>query len=127
MAKKIFTIAIVSIFIFSVMGVFMVISAKAEQPLNQPTNTDKTDSVKDRASRGMNNLLYGPVETPSNIDETKTKGTPVDRCSTKTRTGVERGIARVTSGIWQMLTFWYADPGCVTSTKGSGSSASNVK
>ncbi len=76
------------------------------------------EKTKDRASRAMNNILYGPVEVPKNLDETKTKGTAIDRCTTKTKTGVERGIARIVGGVWQLATFWYSDPGCVTSTKG---------
>ncbi|MFA5147397.1 MAG: hypothetical protein WC515_08480 [Candidatus Omnitrophota bacterium] len=109
MAKKLFVMAIVSIFICSTLGI-----CNAESTTSQPT-VPPVEKTKDRLSRGMNNLLYGSLEVPSNIDETKTKGTQMDRCSTKTRSGVERGIARIFAGVWQLATFWYSDPGCVTS------------
>ena len=110
MLKKMFILAIVSLFVFSTVGVY------AETALNQPIAKPPIEKTKDRASRAMNNILYGPVEVPKNLDETKTKGTAIDRCNQKTRTGVERGIARVVGGIWQLATFWYSDPGCVTSS-----------
>lgn len=110
MLKKIVVLAIVSLFIFSTLGLY------ADQSSSQPT-AQPMEKTKDRVSRGMNNILYGPTEVPKNIDETNTKGTKLDRCSEKTRTGVERGIARVVAGVWQLATFWYSDPGAVTSTK----------
>jgi len=111
MMKKVLSIAIVSIFIFSTIGVYA--ASETAQPTAQPM-----EKTKDRASRAMNNLLYGPTEIPQNIDETKTKGTKMDRCTEKTRGGVERGIARIVGGIWQLATFWYSDPGCATSSSG---------
>jgi len=110
MVKKLITLAIVMLFLFSTIGAYA-------ENLNQPT-IKPTEKTKDRASRAMNNMLYGPTEVPANIDETKTKGTEVDRCTKKTSTGVERGIARIVGGAWQLATFWYSDPGCVTSTQG---------
>jgi hypothetical protein len=111
MYKKIIFLAIVSIFIFSTVGIYAA-------DLTQPT-TKTTESTKDRASRAMNNILCGTVEAPDNIDQTKTKGTQVDRCAPRTKSGLERGIVRVVGGLWQLATFWYSDPGCVTSTKGT--------
>ena len=112
MAKKLFTIAALTVFIISSLGTY---AAFATLETEKPT-APALESTKDRASRGMNNLLYGPVEIPANIDQSKTKGAGVDSCIPKTRSGVERGIARVTGGIWQLATFWYSDPGCVTKT-----------
>lgn len=114
MAKKIMSLVIVSLFIFSSIGAYA-----ANSSLDQPT-VQPTEKTKDRASRAMNNLLYGPLEVPKNIDQTSTKGTPMDKCNKKTRSGVERGIARVVTGVWQLATFWYSDPGCVTSSVKSG-------
>jgi hypothetical protein len=108
--KKILALAIVSLFIFSTLGAY------ADQATSQPV-VPPMDKTKDRASRAMNNMLYGPVEVPKNLNETNTKGTEVTGCSKKTRTGVERGIARFVAGAWQLATFWYSDPGAVTSTK----------
>ena len=115
MIKRILILAIVSLFILSTIGAY---AADTNQPTIQPI-----EKTKDRASRAMNNLLYGPVEVPKNIDETKTKGTKIDRTTEKTRTGVERGIARIVGGAWQLATFWYSDPGCVTSSKTSSSAS----
>jgi hypothetical protein len=86
-----------------------------ETALNQPL-AKPYENTKDRASRSMNNLFYGPTEMPDNINDTKTKGEAMDRCIPKTKSGFERGIARMVSGAWQLATFWYSDPGCVTST-----------
>ena len=108
MIKKIITLAIVTIFIFSTIGAYA-----AETSTSQPTAAPM-EKTKDRASRAMNNLLYGPTEVPNNLNETNTKGTKIDRCSEKTRTGVERGIARFVAGVWQLATFWYSDPGAAT-------------
>jgi hypothetical protein len=116
MIKKIGLMAIVSIFILSAVGAY------ADQATLKPT-VPPVEKTKDRASRAMNNLLCGPVEMPDNIGESQTKGTEITKCSKKTRTGVERGIARMFAGVWQLATFWYSDPDCVTSTK----SAANVK
>lgn len=129
MTKKLICLLIVSVFIFSAAGVYGAQKASktpAVNPIDQPT-VSTTDKTKDRASRAMNNIFYGPMETASNINETNTKGTAIDDCTQKTRSGVERGIARVFAGVWQLATFWYSDPGCVTSTapataaKGKGS------
>lgn len=119
MFKNVIILAIVSLFIFSAAAGYCADRA-ADKPsgtyIDQPTVAGE-ESTKDRLSRGMNNLLYGPVETPKNMNETQTKGTKVANCDERTRTGLERGIARVFTGVWQLATFWYSDPGCVTSTK----------
>lgn len=120
MTKKIIFLAIVTIFIFSTIGIYA--AETTSTPLNQPTSK-AMEKTKDRMSRAINNIFYGPMEIPNNLDETKTKGTPMDRCTAKTRSGVERGIARVVTGIWQVATFWYSDPGCVTSSKVAGTTS----
>jgi len=120
MAKRIYILAIISLFVISAGAAY------AENDLNQPVASQPMEKTKDRASRAMNNILYGPMEIPKNIDETKTKGTPIPGCSTKTRSGVERGIARFVGGVWQLATFWYSDPGCVTSTKSTAQPAKQV-
>ncbi len=76
------------------------------------------ETPKERASSGMNDLLYGPVETPQNINETKSKGAAVSPTFTDgTKTGVDRGLARIGSGIWKIATFWYADTTYKTAQK----------
>lgn len=119
MFKKIILLAIVSVFIFSTIGVYA-------SDLNQPT-IQPMEKTKDRASRAMNNIFYGPVEMPANIDQTKTKGTSVAKCQPRTKSGFERGIARVFTGVWQLATFWYSDPGCVTSSKSSDTTMTSAK
>ncbi|MBN1526229.1 MAG: hypothetical protein JW919_01410 [Candidatus Omnitrophica bacterium] len=113
--KKLFLLAIVSLFILSSIGAY---AADTSQPTVPPT-----DTTKDRASRAMNNIFYGPAETPDNMAETNTKGTQMDRCTAKTKTGVERGIARLVGGIWQLATFWYSDPGPAATAPGSTAAA----
>ena len=70
MIKKVIVLAIVSIFIFPAIGVY---AAKEETSQGTAQPMEKT---KDRLNDGMNNLLYGPVEVPDNLNETKTKKTP---------------------------------------------------
>ena len=108
--KKFAVVIVSALFIFSTIGAYA-----AETALNQPL-AKPYDKTKDRMSRAMNNIFYGPTEIPANISETKTKGEAMDRCTPKTKGGVERGIARLVGGVWQIATFWYSDPGCVTST-----------
>jgi hypothetical protein len=123
--KKILVVTIAALFILSAAGAYAA-DIELKQPLAKPY-----ENTKDRMSRSMNNIFYGPAEVPGNINETGTKGATMDRCSPKTKSGVERGIARVVGGVWQLATFWYSDPGCVTSTVNGKavvpSQASNVK
>lgn len=118
MANRISTIAIVSLFIFSATA--LVAFAGSDAGL---------EKTKDRISKGVDNIFYGQVEIPDNLDQTKSKGTQLEKCNVKTRSGVERGIARVVGGVWQLATFWYSDPGCVTSSKqaAAGSSSDRTK
>lgn len=107
--KKIVSLLTVMLFLLSTIAAF----AAEPKYLDQPT-VKQPEKTKDRLSRGMNNLLYGTVESADNINQTNTKGTQLEKCNKKTRSGVERGIARVFTGVWQLATFWYSDPGCVT-------------
>ncbi len=56
---------------------------------------------------GLNNIVYGSVETPDNVNQTNSKGTNFTNCTDKTKDGVGRTIVRVVGGLWQVLTFWY--------------------
>ncbi len=104
MKLRLITIALIAVFLS------MAAAAYAETTA-QTTPVGGTESMKGRISRGMDNILYGDVEVANNLNETNTKGTAVENCTTKTKTGVERGIARIGNGVWQLLTFWYSDPG----------------
>ena len=59
---------------------------------------------------GLDELAYGQLEVPDNINETNTKGTPsgVDNTA-HTNDDVGRGIARFVEGIWRIATFWYPE------------------
>lgn len=109
MVKKVSTLAIVTLFLFSALSCY------AGQSEMQP-NGMPCENTKSKISRGVNNLFYGPAEIPENMNQSNTKGTAVEKCNQKTRTGVERGLARIGTGIWQLATFWNSDPGCVTKT-----------
>ncbi len=59
---------------------------------------------------GLDNVVYGTVEVPDNIDQTGTKGSPAfDECTAKTDDDVGRGIARFVGGCWKIATFWYPE------------------
>ena len=85
--------------IFAFLGIF-ILSA---------TSVFALDKTKDRLKKGMDNIFIGQIECPDNINESKTKGTNVTDCTNKTRTGVERAIARFVGGLWQLGTFWYSE------------------
>ena len=90
--KKIVIAAILGLFIASTVNCFAL------------------DTPKDKASSGMNDIVYGQVEVPDNINATNSKGAKAyESCTDKTKTGVERGIARFVGGLWKVATFWYAD------------------
>lgn len=103
MMKRLVLVLVALVFVFSTVGAY------AEKSPSEPTSPPM-ETTKDRASRAMNNMFYGPSEIPENMVETKTKGTQMERCTTKTKTGVERGIARFFTGAWQLATFWYSEP-----------------
>jgi len=61
-----------------------------------------------KLSKGLDNIVYGEIEVPDNINETNTKGTKAfTDCTDDTKDGVGRGIARIVGGIWEIATFWY--------------------
>ncbi|MBI5124130.1 MAG: hypothetical protein HZA72_01775 [Candidatus Omnitrophica bacterium] len=99
MAKRIVLSIVIFVFIFLMIGNYAA----------------ALEGTKDRASKAMDNIFLGPTEIADNLDETKSKGTEVEGCTEKTRTGVERGIARLVSGVWQLATFWYSDPNASSS------------
>ena len=121
MTKRFVLLLVVSLFILSTVGAYAADSSTA-QPTAQPM-----ENTKDRASRAMNNIFLGPSEIPDNMTQTNTKGAQMDRCTTKTKTGVERGIARLVTGVWQLATFWYSDPGPSYGTASSAPVAKKVE
>ena len=59
-------------------------------------------------SKGLDNVVYGIVEVPDNVDQGNAKGTRAfEDCTDKTKDDVGRGVARVVGGVWQLATFWY--------------------
>jgi len=61
-------------------------------------------------STGLDDIVYGDVEVPDNINETGTKGTPAyPECTAKTNDDIGRGIARFVGGVWRIATFWYPE------------------
>ena len=105
MIKK-FTILIAAVLFF----VSSAAAYAATTPIDEPISKQPLEKTKDRAARAMNNILYGVIEMPNNIDLSKTKGKPIENCTDKTKSGFECGIARLFIGTWQLATFWYSDP-----------------
>ena len=67
----------------------------------------KNEPFKQLAS-GLNDVVYGEMEIPDNINETNTKGRKAyDSCTDATKDDVGRGIVKVVGGIWKIATFWY--------------------
>lgn len=67
----------------------------------------KNEPLK-KLSTGLNNIVYGAIEVPDNINETKTKGAKAfEKCTDTTKDDVGRGIARIVGGIWEIAMFWY--------------------
>jgi len=63
-----------------------------------------------KLGKGLDDVVYGEVEIPNNINETNTKGKPAyPDCTAKTNDGVGRGIARFVGGVWEIATFWYPE------------------
>jgi hypothetical protein len=60
--------------------------------------------------QGLDDMFYGEVEVPDNMNETNSKGSPAyPDCTTKTNDDVGRGIARFVGGLWRIATFWYPE------------------
>ncbi len=90
--KKIVVFALISMFLFS----FVSMAAN-------PFKLDKLEP-------GLDNILYGSIETPDNINETNSKGTPAfSDCTDKTKDDVGRAIVRVVGGLYKLATFWYPE------------------
>jgi hypothetical protein len=71
-----------------------------------------TNKPLENLGSGLNDAFYSKVEVPDSIDQTKSKGTPLnDKCTDKTKDDVGRGIARSVQGVWKILTFWYPEKG----------------
>ena len=67
----------------------------------------KNEPLK-KLGKGLDDMAYGLIETPDNINETNSKGTPpFEKCTDTTKDDVGRGIARIVGGIWEAATFWY--------------------
>lgn len=63
-----------------------------------------------KLGKGLNDIVYGTIEVPDNIDLTNSKGkVAYPNCTDATKDGVGRGIARVVGGIWEIATFWYPE------------------
>jgi len=71
-----------------------------------------TNKPLENLSEGLDDMFYGEVEIPDNINETQSKGTPAyPDCTAKTNDDVGRGIARFVGGLWRVITFWYPEEG----------------
>ena len=69
-----------------------------------------TNKPLENLGKGLDEVAYGQIEVPDNINETDTKGTPAyPECTSKTDDGVGRGIARFVGGVWKIATFWYPE------------------
>ena len=67
----------------------------------------KNEPLK-KLSIGLDNIAYGGIEVPDNINETHTKGEKAfEDCTDDTKDGVGRGIVKIVGGLWQLATFWY--------------------
>ena len=92
--KKIVALVVISAFIISAFIFSNVSMASQNKPL-------------ERLGKGLDNIVYGHVEVPDNINQTNSKGKAIDSCTAKTKDDVGRGIARVVKGIFEIATFWY--------------------
>jgi len=87
--KKVISLILISAFIFTYTSV-----ASENQPLKN-------------IGKGLDNVVYGSVELPDNINDTNSKGTAFTNCTAKTKSGVGRTVVRVVGGLYQLATFWY--------------------
>ena len=89
------------IFFIIVSVLFSIVNTGAFASTNKPLKN---------MGQGLDDMFYGVVEIPDNMNETGTKGTPAyDSCTTKTNDDVGRGIARFVGGLWRAITFWYPE------------------
>ena len=83
----------------------------ADRPASQPY-----EGARGRASRSMNAMLYGPAEAPLSREREKDPLPAAQACGRRNRTDVEKGIAGMITGVWQMATFWCPDSACGNDT-----------
>lgn len=110
--KKILVFVLISMFIFAYAGVA------------DPFRLNKLNE-------GLNNVVYGAVETPDNINKTNSKGAKAfPECTDKTKDDVGRAIVRIVGGAFQIATFWYpkeaAAAQATPATKGQAAKAAKV-
>lgn len=67
------------------------------------------EGARGRASRSMNTALYGPAEPRHSSDRADDAAFAAGACGRRNRTDVEKGIAGMICGVWQLATFWYPD------------------
>ena len=90
--KKIISLVLISLFLLSYTGI-----ASENKPL-------------EKIGKGLDEVVYGSVETPDNINATNSKGTKAfSDCTDKTKDGVGRAIVRVVGGVFKLATFWYPE------------------
>ena len=69
-----------------------------------------TNKPLENLSKGLDDVFYGKVEIPDNMNQTGSKGTPAySKCTAQTNDDVGRGIARIVGGLWRIATFWYPE------------------
>lgn len=67
-----------------------------------------TNKPLENLASGLDDIVYGKIEIPDNMNETGTKGTPAYAKTTdKTKDGVGRGIVKCVGGLFKIATFWY--------------------
>jgi len=67
----------------------------------------KNEPLK-KISMGLDNVTYGTVEIPDDMNKTNSKGTKAfNDCTDATKDDVGRGIVRIVGGLWELATFWY--------------------
>ena len=90
--KKLFIFAVIFAMLFNVCAF-----ASTNKPLKN-------------LGQGLDDMFYGEVEIPDNMNETGSKGSPAyEDCTSATNDDVGRGIARFVGGLWRVVTFWYPE------------------
>lgn len=68
------------------------------------------ESVKDRASRSITEMLYGTAEGRGGDPCVNTPEKPEYSCPQKAQGLPEKGITRMINGVWELATFWVQQP-----------------
>jgi hypothetical protein len=71
-----------------------------------------TKKTRDRANKVMSTLLPGPPEIAYAVNNPSSKTAAADNCPRKTNSRLEKGIASVMGGVWQLATFWCPESDC---------------